>query len=210
MKHLFKNLMVAALLLAGGTTLGAAELGKEYKLLNPPQPVSGKKIEVLEFFFYGCSHCFDLQKSLHPWLKTMPKDVELIYVPVVFTDRDAREPMARTLYALEIMGQDQKLHDKLYLAFNVEGADLTDEAKISDFVAKNGVDRAKFSAAYNSFTINSKVARIKQMVRSYGIQGTPTLVVDGKYIITGLYPEDAIRVLNEVIAMARKERAGKK
>jgi thiol:disulfide interchange protein DsbA len=207
MKKMFGRLAVAIMFLIGGTTLAAAELGKEYKLLNPPQPVAGKKIEVLEFFFYGCSHCFDLQKSLHPWLKTMPKDAELTYVPTIY--RDSMEPMARTFYALESMGENLKLHDKLYLAMN-EGVDLTDEAKIGDFVAKNGVDRAKFSSAYNSFTIQSKVTRARQMVRSYGIQGTPTLIVDGKYLITGLYPEDTIRVLNEVIAVARKDRSGKR
>ena len=204
MNKLFKSLAVAALFLIGGTALFAAELGKEYKLLNPPQPVSGKKIEVLEFFFYGCSHCFDLQKSLHPWLKTMPKDAEMIYVPTIY--RDSMEPMARAFYALDSMAEVQKLHDKLYLAMNVENVDLSDETKISEFVAKNGVDRTKFSAAYNSFTIQSKVTRAKQMVRSYRIGGTPTLIVDGKYIITGLHSEDTIRVLNEVIVMARKER----
>lgn len=208
MKKLFGSLMVAALCLIGGTTFAAAELGKEYKLLNPPQPVAGKKIEVLEFFFYGCSHCFDLQKSLHPWLKAMPKDAELIYVPTIY--RDSMEPMARAFYALESMGEVLKLHDKLYLAMNVENADLSDEKKIADFVAKNGVDRAKFSAAYNSFTVQSKVMRAKQMVRSYNIQGTPTLIVDGKYVVTGLYPEDTIRVLGDVIAVARKDRTGKR
>src|SRR3989338_7118638 len=101
MNKLFKSLAVAALFLIGGTALFAAELGKEYKLLTPPQPVSGKKIEVLEFFFYGCSHCFDLQKSLHPWLKTMPKDAEMIYVPTIY--RDSMEPMARAFYALDSM-----------------------------------------------------------------------------------------------------------
>lgn len=208
MNILFRNLLVAALFLVGGAPLSAAELGKEYRLLTPPQPVSGNKIEVLEFFFYGCSHCFDLQKSLHPWLKTKPRDAELIYVPTIY--RDSMEPLARAFFALESIGQVQKLHDKLYLAMNVDGLPLRDEAGISDFVAKNGVDAAKFSAAYNSFSVQSKVTRAKQMVRSYGIGGTPTLIVDGKYIITGLYPEDTIRVLNEVIAMVRKERSGKR
>jgi len=204
MKLLLKNLFVAALLLVGASTLEAAEQGKEYKRINPQQSVSGNKIEVLEFFFYGCSHCFDLQKSLSGWHKAIPKDVELIYVPAIF--RESMEPLARTLYALESMGQLHQQHDALYLAINVNGVELKDEAAISDFLAKNGVDRTKFSAAYNSFTVQSKVTRAKQMTRSYGIQGTPTLIVDGKYLITGLFPEDTIRVLNEVIAVARKER----
>lgn len=207
MKDTLKSLLVAILLLACGTAVSAAELGKEYRLLQSPQPVAGKKIEVLEFFFYGCSHCFDLHKPLTVWEKKMPKDVELIYVPTIF--RDSMEPLARTLYALESLGQAHQMHDALYRAMNVEGVNLRDEASIAGYLSKKGVDRTKFSAAYNSFSMQSKVTRAKQMVRSYGISGTPTIVVDGKYLITGLYPEDAIRVLDEVIAMARKERARK-
>lgn len=204
MKSMIKSLFVAALLLTGGAASAAVELGKDYKLLNPPQLANTRKIEVLEFFFYGCSHCFHLHPALSAWEKTMPKDAELIYVPTIF--RDSWEPMARTFYALESLGQQHQLHDALYQAWNVSNVDLSDEAKILDFVAQRGVDRAKFSAAYNSFSMQSKVVRAKQMIRSYGINGTPTLVVDGKYLITGLQPPDAIRVLNEVIAMARKSR----
>lgn len=208
MKDLLKSLLVTTFLLLSGTTVAAAELGKEYRLLEPPQPVAGKKIEVLEFFFYGCSHCYDLHKPLTAWEKKMPKDVDLIYVPTIF--RESMEPLARALYALETLEQTHQLHDALYRAMNVEGVNLRDEAGIADYLAKNGVDRAKFSAAYNSFAMQSKVTRAKQMIRSYGVSGTPTIVVDGKYLITGLYPEDTIRVLNEVIAKARKERSKRK
>lgn len=208
MNKLFKGLLVAAALLISGAAFAAAEAGKDYKLLNPSQPTGSKKIEVLEFFFYGCSHCFRLHTPLSAWEKTMPKDVELTYVPTIF--RDSMEPMARTLYALESIGQLEKLHEPLYRAWNVDNKELFDEAAIGDFVARNGVDRAKFSAAYNSFSMQSKVTRAKQMVRSYGISGTPTLVVDGKYVITGLQPDDTIRVLKEVIVLARKEHTGKK
>lgn len=207
-KNILKNLFLAAALLMGGTAFAALEAGKDYKLLNPTQPVNTSKIEVLEFFFYGCSHCYLLHTPLSAWAKTMPKDVELVYVPTIF--RDSWEPMARTFYALESLGQQSKLHDPLYKAWNVDNNNLSEEAKILDFVAPHGVDRAKFSAAYNSFSMGSKVARAKQMIRSYGISGTPTLVVDGKYLITALQPADTIRVLNEVIEMARKERSAKR
>ena len=199
---LIKSLVVALSLLVSGAAFAAAELGKDYTLLNPPQPTDSKKIEVLEFFFYGCSHCFHLHPLLSAWEKTMPKDVELTFVPTIF--RDSWEPMANTFYALESMGQQQQLHDALYRAWNEENLALTDADNIADFVAKHGVDRAKFTAAYNSFSMQSKVTRAKQMIRSYGINGTPTLVVDGKYVIEGLQPEDTIRALKEVIVMARK------
>jgi thiol:disulfide interchange protein DsbA len=202
MKNLFKVLLVAATLMVGGAAFAAAEIGKDYSLLNPPQPSDTKKIEVLEFFFYGCPHCFHLHPHLSEWEKTMPKDVQLTFVPTIF--RDSWEPMARTYYALESMGQQQQLHDVLYRAWNEDKIDLSDEDKITEFAGKHGVDRAKFTAAYNSFSMQSKVTRAKQMIRSYSISGTPTIVVDGKYVIEGLQPEDTVRVLKEVIAIARK------
>ena len=164
MNNSIKSLLVAVALFFSGAAFAAAELGRDYKLLNPPLPVASKKIEVLEFFFYGCSHCFDLHTPLSAWEKTMPRDVELTYVPTIF--RDSMEPMARTLYALESIGQFDKLHDVLYRAWNVDKAQLFDEASISDFVARHGVDKAKFSSAYNSFSMQSKVTRARQMVRS--------------------------------------------
>lgn len=201
----FKQLLVAAVLIFSTQVFAEAQLGRDYKQLSPGQPVRGEKIEVLEFFFYGCSHCFHLHPSLSAWEKKMPKDVELQLVPTIF--RDSWEPMARTFYALEAMGQLRRLHDDLFNAWNVNNIDLSDEAKILDFVAQRGVDRAKFSADYNSFTMSSKVSRSNQMVRDYGIRGTPTVIVDGKYVVTGLTPEETISVLNELIVKARKERS---
>ncbi len=207
MNQSIKNLLLAAALLLGAVGFAAAEPDKGYKVLDPALPTSSNKIEVLEFFYYGCSHCFDLHPPLSAWEKTMPQDVELILVPTIF--RESWEVMARTFYALESMGQLQKLHDPLFRAMHVDKITLNDEAQIGDFVAKNGVDRTKFSAAYNSFSMRSKVERAKQMIRIYGISGTPTIVVDGKYLITGLRTADTMRVLNEVIVMARKARSAK-
>ncbi|HEY0664704.1 MAG TPA: thiol:disulfide interchange protein DsbA/DsbL, partial [Gallionella sp.] len=200
--------VVAVLLLAGGTVHAEVELGRDYNVLPSPQPVGGKKIEVLEFFFYGCGHCFNLHTSLVEWEKKMPKDAELTYVPTIF--RDNMEQMARTFYALESMGKLKQLHDPLYRAWNIDGVKLFDEKQIADFVSSKGVDREKFLAAYNSFSMQSRVTRAKQMTRSYMISGTPTLIVDGKYVITGLQPDDTISALDEVIALARKSRASGK
>jgi thiol:disulfide interchange protein DsbA len=202
MKSLIRSLIVLATLLASGTALAEAQLGRDYTLLNPPQPTSTKKIEVLEFFFYGCPHCYHLHPLLSAWEKTMPRDVELTFVPTVF--RESWEPMAYTYYALESMGKVKQLHDALYRAWNENNMVLVDEDKIADFVVKQGVDRAKFTAAYNSFAMKSMVTRAEQMIRSYGINGTPTLVVDGKYVIEGLEPADTIRALKQVIVLARK------
>lgn len=208
MKWLAKLISVLALIFV---TQVQAEVvaGRDYKVLNPAQPTSsGSKVEVLEFFFYGCSHCYHLHGPLSKWEKTMPKDVGLQLVPVIF--RDSWEPMARAFYALESIGQREKLHNDLFEAWNVYNTDLSDAGKITDFVAKHGVDKSKFSAAYNSFSLQSKVARSNQMVQAFGIRGTPTIAVDGKYIITGLEPADTLRVLDEVIKIARKARQANK
>ena len=205
---MIKTLVVAAALLIGGTAFAAAEPGKDYKLLTPAQPAGAKKIEVLEFFFYECPHCYHLRPLMASWEKNMPKDVELVYVPTIF--RDSTEPLARAHFALESLGQIKQLEGAIYHAIHVNNEMLSDSSRIADFVAKHGVDRAKFLDIYNSFAIQSKIMRAKQMIRSYGVGGTPTLVVDGKYLITGLQPPDSIRVLNEVVEMARKERSAKR
>lgn len=209
MKLMHKLIAVLLFLVATHVQAGVVE-GRDYKVMSPAQPTSsGGKIEVLEFFFYGCPHCYHLHGPLSVWEKKMPKDVELQPVPVIF--RDTWEPMARTFYALDALGERARLHNDLFEAWNVFNIDLSDEEKITAFVAKRGVNAAKFGAAYNSFSLAGKVARSNQLVRSYGVRGTPTLAVDGKYIITGLEPADTIRVLDEVIEMARKERrAGKR
>lgn len=197
------NLVVAVALMTSGVAFAELQLGKDYTLVKPPQPTETKKIEVLEFFFYGCSHCFHLHPKLSAWEKSKPADVELVLVPTIF--RDSWEPMARTYYALDSMGQVQKLHDALFNTWNLENTPLVEEAVIRDFVSKRGVDGAKFSAAYSSFSVQSRVTRSKQMARSYGVEGTPTMIVDGKYKISGLQPDDTIRVLKELIVMARKD-----
>jgi thiol:disulfide interchange protein DsbA len=208
MKFIKALFLMLAVLCAGSAFAAEPQMGRDYKVLNPAQPVrSGNKVEVLEFFFYGCSHCFKLHPFISEWEKKMPKDAELTYVPTIF--RDSWEPMSRTFYALEALGKQKALHDELFDAWNVKGMDLSDEAKVVDFVAQHGVDRKKFSDAYNSFSMQSKVMRSKQMAQSYNIRGTPTLVVDGKYVIDSLQPSDAIPVLNWLVDKARKERAGK-
>jgi thiol:disulfide interchange protein DsbA len=179
--------------------------GKDYKLVEPAQPTSsGNKIEVLEFFFYGCSHCFHLHPELTAWEKKMPKDVDLVLVPTIFNA--SWEPMAYTYYALEVLGKNHDLHNDLYEAWNVKNIDLSDESKITAFVTKRGVDGKKFSEAYHSFGMQSKIMRSKQLAQTFRISGTPTVIVDGKYLITGLQPAETIRVMAELVEKARKER----
>lgn len=203
-----KQIFVVLVLLCATQAYAEPELGKDYTVLKPAQPTSsGSKIEVLEFFFYGCSHCFKLHPLLSAWEKTMPKDVELTFVPAIFNP--SWEAMARTFYALEALDQRKQLHDDLYKAWD-RGVELIDETRATNFVVQHGVDRKKFSDAYNSFSMQSKIMRTRQMGQIYNIRGTPTLIVDGKYLITGLHPPETMQVLNALIDKARKEHIGKK
>ncbi len=188
--------------------LPMAQADQGYSLVNPPQPTtSGKKIEVLEFFYYGCPHCYHLQKYLDLWLKKLPKDVEFRYVPTIFNDEWMK--LAKTYYALDVMGLEPRLHGAVYDAVQVQNIDLGDENTLLDWAAKRGVDRGKLSAAYASFTTQVDVNKSKQMTRSYGIMGTPSLVVDGKYLtspeLTRSLP-GTITELDKLIQMARAAR----
>ncbi len=208
MKKILHSLMMVAVLFVATNVHAEAQLGKDYTLLDPAQNTSTKKIEVLEFFFYECSHCFHLHPFLAKWEQSKPADVDINFVPTIF--RQSAEPMATAYYALESMGKIKQLDDDIYKAIHVDQVALYDLDTIGAFMAKKGVDKNEFSSAFQSFSVQSKVARAKQLIRAYNIQGTPTLIVEGRYVISGLQPEDTIRALNAVIAKVRKDRAGKK
>ncbi len=187
------------------------QLGKEYTLVSPPQPTeTGKKIEVLELFWYGCPHCFELEPIIVPWAKKLPKDVVFRRMPAIF--RDSWVPGAKAFYAMETLGVLDRLNDKLFDAIHLRGLDIADEGALLDWIAKQGIDRNKFAAIYNSFGVQSKVMHARQMTREYGISGVPSVIVDGRYLTSssmtgghrGLPP-----VLDYLIDLARKERAGK-
>jgi thiol:disulfide interchange protein DsbA len=191
--------------------------GKDYQLINPAQPTSsGAKVEVIEFFYYGCPGCNGLQPPLRAWLKKKPADVEFRRAPVVF--QDAWLPLTTAYYAFDAMGLVDKLHYEIFSAIHeqrsleIKGL-LKDQKPLFDWVAKQGVDRQKFVDVYNSFGVRSRTNRSIELPGNYHVTSTPTLVVDGKYLATpamaGSY-ERFFAVLDQVIAMARKERAAKK
>lgn len=198
----------------------AAQLapGKDYRVINPPQPTeSGKKIEVIEFFYYGCPHCNNLQTPLRVWLKQKPADVEFRRVPAIFSD--AWMPLTRAYYALDALGAVDKLHHDVFAAIHEQNIRLSDTKVLFDWMAKHGIDRQKFVDTYNSFGVQSRAQRSIELTQRYDIPGTPALTVDGKYLLSpsmALKPDKSadherfFRVLDQVIAMARKERAGKK
>jgi len=191
--------------------------GRDYRVINPPQPTdSGKRVEVLEFFWYACPHCNALQPSLRTWLKQKPADVEFKRVPAVL-DKSWLS-LTWAYYALEALGAVDKLHYDVFAAIHEQRLRLSDPQLLFDWVAKQGVDRQKFSDTYNSFGVKNRGARAMELTRNYDIPGTPALTVDGKYLIAPSMTLKAdktidydryFQVVDQVIAMARKERAGK-
>lgn len=212
------RLAVWLIAFAWSTAAGAQiTLGKDYRAINPPQPTeSGKRVEVLEFFWYGCPHCNNLQPSLRAWLKKKPADVDFRRVPAVFDN--SWIPLTLAYYALDALGEVDRLHDAVFAAIHQQKLQLSDPNVLFDWVAQHGIDRKKFADTYHSFGVKSRGMRSIDMTKAYDIPGTPALAVDGKYLVAPQWTlkpnhsvdyERFLQVLDQVIAKARKERAGK-
>ncbi len=186
--------------------------GHDYTRVKNPQPVAtGSKVEVLEFFWYRCPHCFQLEPDLNAWMKTLPRNAQVRRVPAVF--RDDWLPGAKLYYTLEQMNLLGKLHHKVFDAYHVENINLNDPAALGVWVAKQGVDRKKFDGIYNSFSVQSKATQGARLATTYAITGVPAFIIDGKYAtsvsMTGS-PARLFEVLDQLIVKARAERGGKK
>ena len=190
--------------------------GQDYGVLSPPQPTeSGKRVEVLEFFWYGCPHCNALQPALRVWLKQKPADVDFRRVPAVFADHWL--PLTWTYYAMDSMGIVDKLHYEVFHAIHEQKIRLSDPKVLFEWVARQGVDAQKFAEVYQSFGVRSRGTRSIEMTRAYDVPGTPALFVDGEttYLPSRFLKPDQVsvdyeryfQVLDQVIARARKERA---
>lgn len=202
-------LLVGAVLVSLAGLAGAVDLkeGKNYTVYNPPRSTDVRdKIEITEFFWYGCGHCFHLEPSLGPWLKKLPKDVSFRRVPALFPD-GRWGPGAKIFYTLEAMGLLEKLHGDVFAAIHTERINLFDEKVLFDWIAKKGVDGKKFADTYSSFTIQSKLNRSIQLTQAHGLDGVPALIVDGRYRVANA--EDTLPVVDQLIEQARKERAKK-
>jgi thiol:disulfide interchange protein DsbA len=159
--------------------------GTNYVRLGQPVPVSASgKIEVIEFFWYGCPHCNAFEPTLDAWQKTVAADVAFRRIPVAFSD----EPFGahqRIYFALESLGLVPTMHRKVFYAIHNERMRLAKPDEITAFMVKNGVDGAKFTEAYNSFSVQTKSAQAKQLAQAYKIDAVPAMGVQGRYYITG-------------------------
>ncbi|MGH8672177.1 MAG: thiol:disulfide interchange protein DsbA/DsbL [Burkholderiales bacterium] len=211
-QHRLNAFVIQPLLLLGLVLPAAAvglEDGKQYRLLNPAVSTeTGKNIEVVELFYYGCPHCYDLEPVISKWAKSLPKDVRFRQFPAIF--RDTWLPLTKAFYAVDAMGAVEPLHRAIFEAIHKQDLNLTDEKVLFPWVGQQGADQQKFTETYQSFAVQSKATRAKELTRAYGITGVPAVVVNGKYLTSSSMAgghQSLLNVLDELIKMARKDQA---
>jgi len=182
----------------------------DYRVISAPQPVqTGEQIEVIDFFWYGCPHCNDLQPALESWITRKPADVTLRRIPAIL--RDSWAPHARIYYTLERLGEVERLHQKVYFSYHVEQLHMSKPDVVEQWAVKNGIERRRWMDAYSSPEVDARIAQAFQASQRYDIQGTPSLVVDGRYLTSSSmasnYPE-MIQILEDLIRIARAKRSG--
>jgi thiol:disulfide interchange protein DsbA len=188
----------------------AQTAGLDYTLITPAQPSDDPaKIEVLEFFSYGCPHCSDFHPLISAWSAKLPTDVVFKRVPITF-GRAAWANIAKLYYTLETTGDLAKLDGDVFKAIHGERINMFDEKTLTEWVVKKGVDPKKFADTFNSFGVMSKVKRGDQLAQAYRIQGVPAIAVDGKYLVGGKDFTEQLAISDKMIAKARSEKSGKK
>ncbi len=197
-----------AALAANALAQGAVPVeGTQYVRLSPPLPVPQGKIEVIEFFWYGCPHCNAFEPSLDAWQKNLPADVAFRRVPVAFRP----EPFVahqKIFYALEAMDLVGTMHRKVFYAIHHDRRRLDKPDDISAFMAKNGVDPVKFMANFNSFSTAAKARQAAQLAADYKIDGVPAIGVQGRYYTSAALANGAENSLAIADYLIQKVRQG--
>jgi thiol:disulfide interchange protein DsbA len=205
MKTVFKLFMAA--LMAAPLIASAQGVKAQYSELNPPQPVDtdGKKIEVVEFFWYGCPHCYNLEPLIETWTKKLAPDVEFRRIPAVFNERWAYD--AAIFYTFEALGVLPKLHRPLFDAIHRDHLRTDDQKAMSEWLQKQGVEPKKFYDTLKSFGVQSKTRRAAQLSVAYKIDGTPAMAVQGRYTVSadqGGSREGMLDTVSYLVNMVRK------
>ncbi len=198
LKKLLKNALAISLL---GLSFTATANEQGYEPLTPAQPTqSADKVEIIEFFWYGCPHCYAFEPLIDKWSKSLPKNVEFIRQPAVFNEVWAKH--AKAYYVAESLGIVEKVHADLFDAIQNKKEPLDTEASLAQFFAAHGVSEAQFKEAYSSFGVDSKVRQAPVIAAKYGITGVPTVIINGKYKTNGTVAgshEKMIEVMNTLI-----------
>lgn len=199
------------LLLFAVSTLSFAEQaappqGPGYQTLSTPQPTQDKtKVEVIEFFWYGCPHCYAFEPQLNQWLKSLPKNVTFIRQPAAFNDVWGKH--AKAYFVAEALSMVDKVHADFFDAIQNKKQLLDTEEELAKFFAAHGAKETAFHEAYNSFGVDTKLRQAKTMGGRYGITGVPTVIVNGKYVTSGPLAgshENMIKVINQLIEQESK------
>ncbi|MEY2700864.1 MAG: hypothetical protein RIQ52_1619 [Pseudomonadota bacterium] len=182
--------------------------GKQYERLTPPQPTTEPdKIEVMEFFWYGCPHCYHFEPELNAWLKNKPANVRFIRQPAVFNPQWRAH--AKAFFTAEALGVLDKVHADFYDSIQNKKRALTEENDLAKFFAEHGVSDQDFRSAYRSFAVDSRLRQADTMAARYGITGTPGLIVNGKYRITGSLAKTFPNMLAITDYLIKQESKGK-
>ncbi|HOX72689.1 thiol:disulfide interchange protein DsbA/DsbL [Dokdonella sp.] len=189
----------------------AAEVGKNYFLVEPRQPTaSGDKIEVLEVFSYACIHCAHFQPYADEIKSKLPAYAKFEYMPAIFNE--AWEAYARAFYTAQSLGMLDKTHQAIFDAVHRDHRQFRSFDDIAAYYGEQGADVAKFKQTATSFEVESKLARSRDLVPKYGVDGTPTLIIDGKYRLTGAsaggYPQ-LVALVDLLVKKAHAEKAAK-
>jgi len=180
-----------------------------FEMLASPQPTQNPdKVEVIEFFWYGCPHCYDFEPVLEAWVKKLPANVDFIRQPAAFSDLWAKH--AKAFFVAQALGVVDKVHADFFDSLQNKHQKLETEEQLAAFFTAHGVKESDFHDAFNSFLVDSKSRQAAVMPARYGVTGVPVLIVDGKYKVDGKSAgshEKMIGVLNRLI---KKESVTKK
>jgi protein dithiol oxidoreductase (disulfide-forming) len=206
-----KFLAILMLTLSTFAFAEAPKVGEQFDAVTQPVPTdNAAKIEVMEIFWYGCSHCYSMDAPLNTWVKKLPSDVYFKRVPGL--PNASWAPMAKAFYAMETLAVSEKLHTKLFEAIHkTKTLNPTDEKAAIEWVTlQSGLDKLKVEQAFKSFTINTSLNRAAQIFRNSGATGVPSLVIDGKYITSATAAggnEQALKVADYIISNVRADKA---
>lgn len=201
-----------AAMASGGLAFASGALAQinakgEYTRINPPHPGTGPRMEVIEFFYYGCPICYELQPHMQRWLIGAPNYITHRRVPALSSE--GWEPFAKLYYSLEALGQIARLHWPVYDNFHFDGVQLNQEKVMLDWVARNGIDPQKFAAVYSSPEIKAKLDESRELMKTYDVRAVPTIVVDGKYLSSARMAggtRQLMLLVDDLVKQARKER----
>ena len=195
--------IIALALGAFAFATGVSAQQREFAVINPAQPTEGGgKVEVLEFFWYGCIHCYNLEARLEPWVKKLPPDVEFRRVPAVFNDRWAHD--AVLFYTFDALGLLDKLHRPFFDAIHRDRLRSDNLEALHGWLEKQGVDPKKFQATGKSFGVQTRTKRAIKLTQDYRIDGTPAMAVHGRYTVAS--SERMLDTVDQLVAAIRKNK----